>query len=376
MKPDSESNEDCFMSRALVLARRGRGAVEPNPMVGAVIVREGHVIGEGWHKRFGGPHAEIEAIAAAHAAGEETAGATMYVTLEPCCRTGKTPPCTKAIIAAGVSRVVAAMEDPDANVAGGGFHDLRQADIKVVTGVMEAEVRRFLAAYIKLRTKGAPWVICKWAQSLDGKIATHKAHSKWITGAAARRRVHEIRSLCDGVCVGAGTVRADDPLLTSRDADDNAAGRQPARLILDGSATIPPDCRLIQSIDISPVIVAVREDASTDSIEALTGAGAEVLVLPAGDEGVDLSALLEELGRREWTYLLVEGGRGVHSAFLAQGLVDELLVFVAPLIIGGSGSLGPVDWTDIDTIDEAFALPKPQVEQIGDDVLLRYVLSK
>lgn len=356
------------------MARRGRGAVEPNPMVGAVIVRDGKIIGEGWHKRFGGPHAEVEAIAAAG----DVSGATMYVTLEPCCRHGKTPPCTEAIIAAGISRVVAAMEDPDPNVAGGGFSTLRQAGIEVVTGVMEAEARQLLAAYTKLRTKGMPWVICKWAQSLDGRIATHTGSSKWITGEAARRRVHEIRSLCDGVCVGVGTVRADDPLLTARDADGNTAGEQPARLILDGSASISPDCRLIRSTDISPVIVAACEDASGQAVEALTGAGAEVLTLPrATSRGdVDLSALLEELGRREWTYLLVEGGRCVHSAFIAQGLADEFLVFVAPRIIGGSGSIGPVNWADVDTIDESFPLPPPHVEQIDDDILLRYVLSE
>ena len=371
--------DEQFMSRALVLARRGRGAVEPNPMVGAVIVRDGKIIGEGWHKRFGGPHAEVETIAAARAAGADLAGATMYVTLEPCCRHGKTPPCTETVVAAGITRVVVAMEDPDPNVAGGGLSALREAGVEVVTGVMEAEARKLLAAYTKLRTKGMPWVICKWAQSLDGRIATHTGSSKWITGEAARRRVHEIRSLCDGVCVGAGTVRADDPLLTARDADPDGvgAGRQPARLILDGSASIPPGCRLMRSTDVSPVIVATREDASPVAIEALSRAGAEVLTLPRTTSrgGVDLSALLKELGRRQWTYLLVEGGRNVHSEFLAQGLADELLVFIAPKIIGGSESIGPLNWADIDGIDEAFSLPRPHVEQIDDDVLLRYVLS-
>ncbi len=363
--------DEQFMSRALDLARRGRGSVEPNPMVGAVIVRNGRIIGEGWHKQFGGPHAEVEAIAAARAAGADPAGATMYVTLEPCCRHGKTPPCTEAVIAAGITRVVAAMEDPDPNVAGGGLSALREAGIEVVTGVMEAEARKLLSAYTKLRTKGMPWVICKWAQSLDGKIATHTGGSKWITGESSRRRVHEIRSLCDGICVGVGTVRADDPLLTNR----NGSGGQPIRLILDGNLEISPDCRLMRSIDVAPVIIATRQDAPPDALKTLTRAGAEVLTLPAGRGGVDLSALLKELGRQQWTYLLVEGGRNVHSEFLAQGMADELLVFIAPKIIGGPGSLGPVDWADIDGIDEAFSLPRPQVEQIDDDVLLRYVLS-
>ena len=365
------SEDEKFMARAMELARRGKGAVEPNPMVGAVIVRDGKVVGEGWHKRFGGPHAEVEAISSARACGADLAGATMYVTLEPCCHQGKTPPCTQAIIEAGIARVVVATEDPDANVAGGGFAALREAGIEVITGVMADDARRLLAAYTKLRTKGQPWVICKWAQSLDGKIATHTGSSKWISGESSRRRVHEIRSLCDGVCVGIGTVRADDPLLTNR----GDTGGQPIRLILDGNLEISPGCRLMRSIDVGPVIIATRQDAPADALGKLTRAGAEVLTLPGRQGGVDLSALLDELGRREWTYLLVEGGRGVHSAFLAQGLVDELLVFIAPKIVGGPGSIGPVDWPDIDTIDETFALPKPQVEQIGDDILLRYVLS-
>ncbi len=365
------------MARALDLAERGRGAVEPNPMVGAVIVRDGKIIGEGWHKRFGGPHAEVEAIAAARAAGADLAGATMYVTLEPCCHRGKTPPCTEAIVAAGISRVVVAMEDPDPNVVGGGLSALKKAGIEVETGIMADEAKRLLAAYVKLRTTGRPWVICKWAQSLDGKIATHTGSSKWISGESARRRVHEIRSLCDGVCVGAGTVRADDPLLTARDADGKDMEKQPARLVISGSASISPDCRLMKTADISPVIVATRKDALSVSVEAIKNAGAEVLTLPAGYVGcVDLPALLAELGRRQWTYLLVEGGRGVHSAFIDQGLVDELLVFIAPKIIGGPGSIGPLNWADIDTIDEAFGLPAPGIEQIGDDILLRYVLNE
>jgi diaminohydroxyphosphoribosylaminopyrimidine deaminase/5-amino-6-(5-phosphoribosylamino)uracil reductase len=340
-------------------------------MVGAVIVRDGEIIGEGWHKQFGGPHAEVEAIAAVRAAGAEPAGATMYVTLEPCCHHGKTPPCTEAIIKAGIARVVVAMEDPDTNVAGGGLAALREAGIEAVTGVMSDEARKLLAAYVKLRTKGRPWVICKWAQSLDGKIATHTGSSKWISGEASRRRVHEIRGLCDGVCVGAGTVRADDPLLTNR----GDTGGQPIRLILDGNLEISPDCRLMRSIDVGPVIIATRADAPADALEKLTRAGAEVLTLPGRQGGVDLSALLDELGRREWTYLLVEGGRGVHSSFISQGLADELLVFVAPKLIGGSGSIGPVDFEDIDTIDKALSLPRPEVEQIDDDVLLRYVIG-
>jgi len=359
------------MSRALALARRGRGSVEPNPMVGAVIVRDGRIVGAGWHKRFGGPHAEVEAIAAAASAGEDVAGATMYVTLEPCCHHGKTRPCTEAIVAAGIARVVAAMEDPDPKVAGRGLAGLRAAGVEVVVGPMEQAARRLLAAYVKLRTQGRPWVICKWAQSLDGRIATAGGQSRWISSEASRRRVHELRGRCDGVCVGAGTVCADDPLLTNR----GGAGRQPARLILDDRLVTPSDSRLLASAGQSPVIVVTVPGAAPSAADELARAGAEVLTLPAGAGGVDLGALLDELGRREWTHLLVEGGQAVLGSFIASGLADELWVFVAPRLLGGTHSLGPVGWPDADAIDEAFALPAPQVETIGPDVLLRYLLT-
>lgn len=359
------------MALALELAERGRGSVEPNPMVGAVIVRDGKVIGKGYHRRFGGPHAEIEAIEAARSAGEPTGGATLYVTLEPCCHQGKTPPCTEAIAAAGIARVVAAMEDPDAHVAGKGLAALRAAGVEVAVGVQAAQARQLLAAYTKLRTAGRPWVICKWAQTLDGRIATHKRHSKWITGEPARQRAQQLRGLCDGVCVGVGTVWDDDPLLTNR----SGTGRQPVRVVLDERLEIPASCRLLSTVDAAPVIVATLADSSQIIAESLARAGAEILPLPAGPGGVDLGALLDELGRRQWTRLLVEGGRSVLGSFLRQGLTDELMVFVAPRILGGFASLGPVDWEDVDTVDHAMDLPRPRVEHIDGDILLHYLLN-
>jgi len=296
----------------------------------------------------------------------------MYVTLEPCCHHAKTPPCTEAIIRAGIARVVVAMTDPDERVAGRGIAALRAAGVEVVVGVRSGEARRLLAAYITLRTKGRPWVICKWAQSLDGRIATFTGHSRWISSERSRRRVHLLRGQCDGVCVGAGTVQADDPLLTNR----SGTGKQPARVVLDARLEISPACRLLGSTDVSPVIVATPAPAPAGRAGVLRAAGAEVLELPRGGDGVDLSALLAELGRREWTYLLVEGGRGVLSAFIRSGLADELMVFVAPLLVGGRRSPGPVDWEDVSSIDQAMRLTCPQVEQVGPDVLLRYVLSE
>jgi len=365
-------DDEKFMARALELARRGRGRVEPNPMVGAVLVRDGAVIGEGYHEHFGGAHAEVAALASARSAGIDPAGATMYVTLEPCCHHAKTPPCTEAIIRAGIARVVVATTDPDERVAGKGIAALRSAGVEVVVGVMAREARRLLAAYFTLRTQGRPWVICKWAQSLDGRIATFTGQSRWISSEQSRRRAHLLRGQCDGVCVGAGTVMADDPLLTNR----SGAGRQPARVVLDARLEISPTCRLLGSTDVSPVIVVTPAPAPADRAGALRAAGAELLELPRADGGVELSALLAELGKREWTYLLVEGGRGVLGSFIRSGLADELMVFVAPLLVGGRRSLGPVDWEDVATIDQAMRLTTPQVERIGPDLLLRYVLGE
>jgi diaminohydroxyphosphoribosylaminopyrimidine deaminase/5-amino-6-(5-phosphoribosylamino)uracil reductase len=216
-------------------------------------------------------------------------------------------------------------------------------------------------------------VICKWAQSLDGRIATHTGDSRWISGEASRRRVHELRGLCDGVCVGAGTVAADDPLLTNRSGSPS----QPARVVLDGSLAISPDSQLVRTAGESPVIVATREGAPDAKVSALTAAGVEVLRLPpgAGGDGVDLPALLDEFGGREWTYLLVEGGQRILDSFIGGGLADELMVFIAPVLIGGAESIPPVRWEDVDTVDRARRLPAPEIQRVGDDVLLRYLIS-
>lgn len=364
-----------FMHEALELARRGIGAVEPNPMVGAVLVRDGRVIGRGWHRRFGGPHAEIEALRDAAAAGESPAGATIYVTLEPCCHFGKTPPCTRALIDAGVARVVAAMVDPFPQVSGGGLAALRDAGIGVVVGVCEAEARRLLDAYLKLRTTGRPWVICKWAQTLDGRIATRTGHSRWISSEASRRRVHEIRGWCDGVAVGANTAVADDPLLTNR----SGQGRAPMRVVLDERLLLPAGGQLARTAGQVPLLVATTAEAvetQPGRAAELHDLGAELLVLPAAPAGVDLPALLDELGRRQWTRLLVEGGARVLGQMLRGGLADELLVFLSPLLVGGCEAMGCVNWDEIDTMDQALRLPPPRIEAVDVDLLLQYHLDR
>lgn len=365
------SADEVFMERALELARTGRGSVEPNPMVGAVIVRDGQVVAEGCHAHFGGPHAEVEAIAQAQARGQGLRGATLYVTLEPCCHQGKTPPCTDAVIRSGFARVVAAMEDPDEKVSGRGLAILRQAGIDVAVGVLEQPARELLGAYIKTRRLGRPWVICKWAQSLDGRIATHTGQSRWITGPQARAQVHRVRSWCDGVCVGIGTVLADDPLLTNR----SGSGKQPARVVLDAHLRIPPQSQLVQSARQSPLLIVTTANQG-EKMLSLEQAGAQVLRLPASPTGgADLPSLLDELGRRGWTYLLVEGGRSVLGQFLSAGLADELMVFVAPRVLGGRLAMGPVDWPEPDRIDQGLKLPPPQVSQLGEDLLLHFVIS-
>ena len=359
-----QNRDEQFMRTALEYAVQGRGAVEPNPMVGAIIVRDGEEIARGWHRAFGGPHAEREALAAAAASGADVTGATMVVTLEPCCHTGKTPPCTDAILEAGIARVVVAMADPDENVSGRGIAVLRDAGVEVTVGVCEAEARELLAAYVKLRTQGRPWVICKWAQTADGYLALPPRKGRWISGQASRTRVHEIRSWCDGILVGAGTVLADDPLLTNR----SGAGKQPVRVVLDSHLRTPPDSNLVRTAGESPVLVVTSAAAPSDRADELRTAGVEVIELPSRDEGVDLDALLDELGRRRWTYLLVEGGTTVLESFTSTGLADELLVFVSP-IEGGEDAMGlpRFDIADLDVeCTEEIVL--------GDDLLRRCVL--
>jgi diaminohydroxyphosphoribosylaminopyrimidine deaminase/5-amino-6-(5-phosphoribosylamino)uracil reductase len=390
----AKANEQ-FMRRALDLARRGLGAVEPNPMVGAVIVRDGRVLGEGWHRLFGGPHAEVEAIAAAKAGGSDVRGAAMYVTLEPCNHHGKTPPCTEAIIASGVVRVVAAMEDPDEFVAGRGFARLRAAGIEVEAGLCQAEARELLAPYTKLRTRKRPWVICKWAQTSDGRLALPAGSARWISGEQSRAMVHELRGYCDGICVGSGTVLADDPLLTNR----SGRGRQPTRVVLDAQLRTPPGSRLIETASTkAPVLLATTARAlevQAESAGMLAREGVEFLALPAGTPGgVSLGALLDELGRRKWTRLLVEGGPTVLQRVISEHLADELWVFISPqaahaqpagaAMADGANAPGaepgpsPAEQLprlDIRDIQAAEHLSRPRQIKVGHDTLLKFRLA-
>lgn len=351
------------MRRALELARRGEGRVEPNPMVGAVVASaSGEVLGEGWHDVFGGPHAEVVALGAAGAAAR---GGTLFVTLEPCCHHGKTPPCSAAIIAAGISRVVVAAGDPFPEVAGGGIAGLRAAGVAVETGLLEAEAVRLTAPFRTLVTAGRPWVIAKWAVSLDGRLAAAPGGDRWISSPESQAMVHAVRGRVDGVLVGIGTALADDPLLTARPEGP----RRALRIVLDGTARLPLEGRLLRSARDWPLLAAVGPTAPRERVEALRAAGCEIWQSAASEAGDRLEALLGELGRRRHTSLLVEGGAAVLGSLFARGLVDEVHAFTAAKILGGSGVPLPI-------------LPEPppiEVEEIlhpGGDLLVRGLVRR
>ena len=349
------------MQEALALARRGAGLTSPNPMVGAVVVAAGEIVGRGYHPRAGEPHAEVFAL---REAGARTRGAALYVTLEPCAHWGQTPPCTEAIIAAGIERVVAAMAYPDQRVSGRGLRRLTEAGIETRVGVAEREARDLNEAYVKHRTTGTPFVTAKWAMTLDGRIATSTGESRWISGEASRALVHERRAATDAILVGVGTVLRDDPALTSR----TAAARQPRRIVLDSTLRVPPDARVLAR-DGTPVIIATTERASPAVRTVLEARGVEVLVAGGPDGRVDLTSLLRDLGRRGILSLLVEGGGTVHGAFFDAGLVDKVLVFLAPKIFGGPAP-GPVGGTGVAELVQAWRLARAEVHRLGEDLMI------
>ncbi|MFM7107208.1 MAG: bifunctional diaminohydroxyphosphoribosylaminopyrimidine deaminase/5-amino-6-(5-phosphoribosylamino)uracil reductase RibD [Planctomycetaceae bacterium] len=358
------------MRRALELARRGEGRVEPNPMVGAVILApDGSVVAEGWHDRFGGPHAEAVALAVA---GDRARGATLVVTLEPCCHRGKTPPCAEAIVAAGIARVVVAAGDPFPAVAGGGIAALRAAGIDVETGLLEAEALRLTAPYRTLVTTGTPWVIAKWAATRDGRLALPPGGDRWISSPESRAIVHALRARVDAIAVGSGTALADDPLLTARPQDVGRVGGSPRpllRVVLDGRARLPPGSRLVRTARESPVLVAVGTAAPPDRIAALAAAGCEVWRAAGATPADRLRELLAELGRRRLTNLLVEGGAQVFRTLFDAGLADETWAFVSP-----REACGPPDPGR--TLPAPPAIDVEEVSHPGGDTLTRGLVRR
>jgi diaminohydroxyphosphoribosylaminopyrimidine deaminase / 5-amino-6-(5-phosphoribosylamino)uracil reductase len=352
------------MRRALELAALGRGGVEPNPLVGCVIAQGAEIIGEGWHRRFGGPHAEIEALTIA---GTRASGGTLYVTLEPCCHHGKTPPCTQAVISAGLGRVVVAQVDPYPAVAGGGLTELSAAGLQVEVGLLEAEARRLNAPYLKLLAAGRPWVMAKWAMTLDGKLATRAGDSRWISGEASRRVVHELRGRVDAILVGRGTIQADDPLLTARPPGLRTA----TRVVLDTHATLTSESQLVSTARDAPVLVAVGPHAPEFDRARLKAAGCEVFVCRAGDAAARLVALLDELGRRRMTNVLVEGGAKLLGSLFDQRQIDEVHVFVAPRLVGGGEAPTPMAGMGVERMAQAWRLESPVWRQLEDDMYLQ-----
>jgi len=351
-------NHPDYMLRALRLARRGR--TSPNPMVGAVVVKDGVVVGEGYHPKAGEPHAEVFAL---RRAGESARGATMYVTLEPCCHQGRTPPCTRAIIEAGIAEVYAAMTDPDPRVSRGGLDELRAAGIAVHCPLLECEARTLNEAYIKHRTTGMPFVILKLAMSLDGKIATRTGDSKWITGERARAYAHRLRSRVDAILVGAGTARADNPRLTAR------VGKRtfyPTRVVLTESGGLPADLALFSGP--GEAVVACPSDADSGSLAKLERAGARILTVGRTGERPSVAEVMKRLAEMEHLSVMIEGGGEIAAAALAEHVVDKVLFFHAPRIIGGRDAVGAVGGPGAETVESSISLDRVKVRRFGDDV--------
>lgn len=360
------------MRRAIELARTAHGWVNPNPMVGAVVVKEGRVIGEGCHERYGDLHAERNALAAC---AESPEGATIFVTLEPCSHFGSQPPCADALIEAGIARVVVGSRDPNPLVSGKGNARLREAGIEVIEDFLRDECDALNAPFFHFITTKTPYVIVKWAMTADGRIAAHTGDARWVSCEQSRVQVHEMRHDCMAIMVGIVTVLADDPALTAR---RNEPSRQPLRVVCDSKLRIPLDSQLVRSAGEYGLLVATAVDLEGEAAskaDALSEAGAEVVSLPDGKGRVDLTALMRELGARKIDSVLLEGGSSLNWAAFSQGLVSEAVVYLAPKIVGGAASPSPVGGAGFDLMSQAVVLGQPAIEQVGDDVKITYKMS-
>jgi diaminohydroxyphosphoribosylaminopyrimidine deaminase / 5-amino-6-(5-phosphoribosylamino)uracil reductase len=354
-----DMDDRSLMNRALMLASKARGKTSPNPMVGAVMVKDGRVIAEGYHRRPGTPHAEMLTIMEA---GENARSSTLYINLEPCCHTEKrTPPCTRAILEAGIKKVVVAMKDPNPMVSGKGIRELKGAGVEITCGVLEEKARRLNESYVKYITTREPFVTLKVAMTLDGKIATPEGQSKWITGKEARHLVHRLRSSADAILTAIGTVKADDPELTAR----IRGGRNPLRVVIDPDIETPLDAKVLRTPP--DTIIVAREKGSDGKIKKLEKTGIKFIFFK---ETLDLHLLARRLGEMGVTSVLVEGGSSLNAHAIEQGIVDKVMFFIAPKIIGGRDSFPSIGGKTFRRLDEAYSLRDMKVRRVGDDLLV------
>ncbi|HEX5820917.1 MAG TPA: bifunctional diaminohydroxyphosphoribosylaminopyrimidine deaminase/5-amino-6-(5-phosphoribosylamino)uracil reductase RibD [Solirubrobacterales bacterium] len=366
----STEQEAAYLRRALELAEGGRGRVSPNPLVGAVIVRDGEVIGEGFHAELGGQHAERAAIEDARSRGADPAGAAIYVTLEPCAHSGRQPPCTEAILEAGIARVVYASEDPTDKASGRGPGMLRDGgvDVELANGAEPSAARLLNQPFRKRARTGRPLLTYKAAMSLDGRVASPTGDSRWISSPESRELVHSWRAECDAVAVGIGTALADDPLLTAR---MEGVARQPARVVFDSGARLPIDSALVGSIDEAPLVVVCAPEAASAKRDALEGAGAEMIVVPGRTPRDRLEAGLSELGRRDIQDVLVEGGPTLAGALFDAGEVDEMRLFIAPVLVGAARARAVLEGEGAVRIADGVRPLETRFEGVGEDILVR-----
>jgi diaminohydroxyphosphoribosylaminopyrimidine deaminase/5-amino-6-(5-phosphoribosylamino)uracil reductase len=363
--------DNAHLARAIELARRGTGAVRPNPVVGAVVARDEEILGEGWHREFGAAHAEVNAIEACGL--EDLTGATLYVSLEPCCHEGNTPPCTDAILQAGLRRVVVASDDPSEKASGRGLGILRDEGVEVVVadGELAASARLLNQAFRKHSRVGRPWVLFKSAMTLDGKVATRTGDSKWISGEDSRELAHRWRASVDAVVVGIGTALADDPQLTARpDGLPAELPHQPRRVVFDTLARLPPSSQLVSAASEIPLTVVVSRAAAHADTDALEAAGVQVLVATGENEPARVRSALDQLGANGIASALLEGGPHLAGAFLDAGEIDELRLFLAPLLLGGSAARDPLEGKGVERISEALRALTFECERVGDDLLV------
>ncbi|MDT8443732.1 MAG: bifunctional diaminohydroxyphosphoribosylaminopyrimidine deaminase/5-amino-6-(5-phosphoribosylamino)uracil reductase RibD [Desulfuromonadales bacterium] len=352
-----------FMQRAIELAKKGLGRTAPNPPVGAVLVRDGKVVGEGFHPAAGQPHAEIFAL---RDAGDLARDADLFVTLEPCCHQGRTGPCSDALIAAGIARVFVGIQDPNPQVAGKGLQQLREAGVDVVCGLLAGECQQLIAPFAKYTASGLPYVVFKAAMTLDGQTATANGDSRWISCAASRELVHQLRNQVDGIMVGSGTVKTDDPRLTTRLVENH---RDPVRIVFDGKLETSPQASVYTQLSDAKTILVTASDHSESALLPYQTGGTEILQVARNAGTLDLTAALAELGKRHLHYLLLEGGSVLGGAMLRAGLVDRIMVFIAPKMLGGAGR-SLFAGRGVASISEAFSLMNLRIRQIDTDILI------